>query len=39
MLPLDEHERADLARILTIFESASKKKASRRAEPARQQVE
>jgi hypothetical protein len=39
MLPLDDHERADLARVLTIFESASKKKPSRRAEPARQQVE
>jgi hypothetical protein len=39
VLTLDDHERADLARVLTIFESASKKKASRRAEPARQQVE
>jgi pimeloyl-ACP methyl ester carboxylesterase len=39
VLPLDDQERADLARVLTIFESASKKKASRRAEPARQQVE
>ena len=39
MLPLDDSERADLARVLTIFESASKKKATRRAESARQQVE
>jgi hypothetical protein len=39
MLPLDDSERADLARVLTIFESASKKKTTRRAESARQQVE
>ena len=38
-LPLDDRERADLARVLTIFESASKKKATRRTEAARQQVE
>ncbi|SEJ57289.1 Protein of unknown function [Paraburkholderia diazotrophica] len=37
-LPLDDHERADLARVLTIFESASKKKTARRTE-AGQQVE
>lgn len=39
MLPLEDSERADLARVLSIFESASKKKTARRAEPARQQVE
>lgn len=37
-LPLDDHERADLARVLTMFESASKRKMARRIE-ARQQVE
>jgi Protein of unknown function (DUF3141) len=37
-LPLDENERADLARVLTIFESASKTKAARRA-TVRQKVE
>ncbi|GAB7540876.1 DUF3141 domain-containing protein [Cupriavidus sp. 8B] len=36
-LPLDEHERADLARVLTIFESAAKTKSAPRAN-ARQQV-
>ncbi|MBP0589645.1 DUF3141 domain-containing protein [Paraburkholderia sp. LEh10] len=38
-LPLDDQERTDLARVLTIFESASKKKTARRTEAARQQVE
>ena len=37
-LPLDDNERADLARVLTIFESASKKKAAPRAN-VRQKVE
>lgn len=37
-LPLDDSERADLARVLTIFESASKKKTTRRAQ-AQPQVE
>jgi hypothetical protein len=36
-LPLDEHERADLARVLTIFESAAKTKSAPRAN-TRQQV-
>ncbi|EAP70568.1 Hypothetical protein RRSL_00029 [Ralstonia solanacearum UW551] len=37
-LPLDDHERADLARVLTMFESASKKTTTQRTE-ARRQVE